>query len=189
MLNLVMNAPEMPDPTPPAPEGVSVEALFPVLYRELRHLARSRLSSGGRHTLLDTSSLVNEAFLRMQRSAGLQLRDREHLLAYAATTMRSIVVDFIRRRNAERRGGDLERVTLSSEVAEQFGADGDEVLAVHEALETLRGIDPKLVQVVEMRYFAGLEEAEVAAAMGVTDRTIRRYWERARLMLREILQR
>lgn len=168
---------------------VSVEALFPVLYRELRHLARSRLAGGGRPTLLDTSSLVHEAFLRMQRSAGLELKDREHLLAYAATTMRSIVVDFVRRRSAERRGGDLERVTLNTEVAEEFGGSDEEVVAVHEALEVLREVDPKLVQVVEMRYFAGLEEAEVAAAMGVTDRTVRRYWERARLMLRDILNR
>jgi len=168
--------------------GASVEALFPVLYRELRQLARSRLAAGGRHTLLDTSALVHEAFLRMQRNAGLELKDREHLLAYAATTMRSIVVDFIRRRSAERRGGDLDRVTLDTSVADQLGGEDAEVLAVHEALEALRAVDPKLVQVVEMRYFAGLEEAEVAAALGVTDRTVRRYWERARLMLREILR-
>lgn len=168
--------------------GASVEAMFPVLYRELKRLARSRLAAGGRHTLLDTSALVHEAFLRMQRNAGLELKDREHLLAYAATTMRSIVVDFIRRRSAERRGGDLHRVTLDTLVADQLGSEDAEVLAVHEALEALRAVDPKLVRVVEMRYFAGLEEAEVAAAMGVTDRTVRRYWERARLLLREILR-
>lgn len=160
---------------------------FAALYRELRRLARSRLSAGGRATLLDTSALVHEAFLRMQQAGLLQLRDREHLLAYAATTMRSIVVDFVRRRSAQRRGGGLERVTLDTASARQLGAGEDEILAVHQALEVLRGVDPKLVQLVEMRYFAGLGDAEVAAALGVTDRTVRRHWDRARVLLREIL--
>lgn len=177
-------------PVKPPPAGdASVQALFPVLYRELRQLARRRLAGGGRPTLLDTSSLVHEAFLRMQANNGLALNDREHLLAYAATTMRSIVVDFVRRRNAERRGGDLERVTLNTSAAEDFGGSDEEIVAVHEALTTLEAVDPKLVKVVELRYFAGLSDAEVAAAMGVTDRTVRRYWDRARLMLRDMLKR
>ncbi len=165
----------------------SMEALFPQLYRELRSLARSRLAHGNRPTLLDTSSLVHEAFLRMQKQSGSAIADREHLLAYAATTMRSIVVDFVRRRSAERRGGDLERVTMPTDIGDAGAADDDEILAVHEALDALRAVDPKLVQVVEMRYFAGLEETEIAAALGVTDRTVRRYWERARLMLKDLL--
>lgn len=166
----------------------SVETLFPQLYRELRSLARSRLAHGNRPTLLDTSALVHEAFMRMQQQSGTVIADREHLLAYAATTMRSIVVDVVRRRRAERRGGDLQRVTMPTEIGDPRGAADDEILAVHEALDALRAVDPKLVQVVEMRYFAGLEETEVAAAMGVTDRTVRRYWERARMMLRDLLQ-
>lgn len=174
---------------PPPAADASVQALFPVLYRELRQLARLRLSGGGRPTLLDTSSLVHEAFLRMQNNTGLALKDREHLLAYAATTMRSIVVDFVRRRSAERRGGDLARVTLDTSVAEEFGGSDEEIVAVHEALTALQDVDPKLVKVVELRYFAGLSDAEVAAAMGVTDRTVRRYWDRARLMLRDMLRR
>ncbi len=176
------------DPTcPPVPE--SVQALFPALYAELRRLARSRLASGGRHTLLDTSALVHEAFLRMQRGGGVALNDREHFMAYAATTMRSIVIDFVRRRSADRRGGDAEHVTLDTRAAESLGASDDEILAVHEALETLAKVDQRLVRVVEMRYFAGLTDAEIGAALGVTDRTVRRDWERARLLLAEMLGR
>ena len=95
------------DPAQPAapPGPPSVQALFPLLYNELRRLARSRLAAGGRHTLLDTASLVHEAYLRMQRDGGVALNDREHFLAYAATTMRSVVIDFVRRRNAERPEG------------------------------------------------------------------------------------
>jgi RNA polymerase sigma factor (TIGR02999 family) len=164
----------------PVPE--SVRALFPALYNELRRLARSRLAGGGRHTLLDTSALVHEAFLRMQRDGGVNVNDREHFMAYAATTMRSIIIDFVRRRSAERRGGDAEHVTLDTRAAVALGGSDDEILAVHEALQIL-------AQVEEMRYFAGLTDAEIGAALGVTDRTVRRDWDRARLLLAEMLGR
>jgi RNA polymerase sigma factor (TIGR02999 family) len=166
-----------------------VRALFPLLYAELRRLARSRLASGGRHTLLDTSALVHEAFLRMQRDGGVTLEDREHFLAYAATTMRSVVIDFVRRRSAERRGGGVEHITLDTRIAEELGASDEEILAVHGALDTLARVDARLVHVVEMRYFAGLTDAEIGAALGVTDRTVRRDWERARLLLADLLGR
>jgi RNA polymerase sigma factor (TIGR02999 family) len=180
-----MDAPKPAPPTAPP----SVQALFPLLYNELRRLARSRLAAGGRHTLLDTSSLVHEAYLRMQRDGGVALNDREHFLAYAATTMRSVVIDFVRRRNADRRGGGVEHVTLDTRAAEELGASDDEILAVHDALETLAKVDPRLVSVVEMRYFAGLSDAEIAAALGLSDRTVRRDWDRARLLLAEMLGR
>lgn len=170
--------------TPP-PE--SVHALFPALYHELRGLARSRLASGGRHTLLDTSALVHEAFMRMQRDGGAPLNGREHFLAYAATTMRTVVIDFVRRRRADRRGGGIEHVTLDTRAAESLGARDDEILDVHEALQTLAEVDARLVRVVEMRYFAGANDVEIAAALGVTDRTVRRDWEKARLLLAQAL--
>jgi RNA polymerase sigma factor (TIGR02999 family) len=168
----------------------SVQALFPSLYTELRRLARSRLAGSGRPTLLDTSALVHEAFMHMQKDGGVRVADREHFMAYAATTMRNIVIDFVRRRKAGRRGGGAEHVTLDTRAAEQLGAaSDDEILDVHEALQTLAEVDPRLVRVVEMRYFAGLTDLEIAAALGVTDRTVRRDWERARLLLAEMLGR
>jgi RNA polymerase sigma factor (TIGR02999 family) len=176
------------DPTaPPAPE--SVQALFPALYNELRRLARSRLAGGGRHTMLDTSVLVHEAFLRMQRDGGVAVNDRDHFMAYAATTMRSIVIDFVRRRNADRRGGGAEHVTLDTMAPGMQGASDDEILSVHDALGTLEKVDARLVRVVEMRYFAGLTDVEIGAALGITDRTVRRDWERARLLLAGMLGR
>ncbi|MBC8058238.1 MAG: sigma-70 family RNA polymerase sigma factor [Rhizobiales bacterium] len=159
------------------------------MYAELRRLARSRLAGGGRHTMLDTASLVHEAFLRMQRDGGVRVNDREHFMAYAATTMRSIVIDFVRRRNADRRGGGAEHITLDTQAGESLGNSDDEIIAVHEALETLEEIDPRLVRVVEMRYFAGMTDLEISASLGVTDRTVRRDWERARLLLADMLGR
>ncbi len=167
----------------------AAEALFAQLYHELRRLARSRLAGGGRHTLLDTSALVHEAFMRMQRDGLVALKDREHFLAYAATTMRSVVIDFVRRRQAARRGGEAEHVTLDTRAGEMLGTRDDEILEVHEALQLLAQVDERLVRVVEMRYFAGLTDAEIAAALGVTDRTVRRDWERARLLLAQMLGR
>lgn len=172
-----------------SPASRSVHTLFPALYGQLRRLARSRLAASGHQTLLDTSVLIHEAYLRMQRDGGVALQDQQHFLAYAASTMRSIVVDSVRRRAAQRRGNAAEHLTLGAVDAERSTASDDEVLDVHDALERLRDIDARLVQVVEMRYFGGLSDGEIASALGVTDRTVRRDWERARLLLAEMLGR
>ncbi|MBK7660297.1 MAG: sigma-70 family RNA polymerase sigma factor [Betaproteobacteria bacterium] len=180
-----MNAPGPPS----GPIRPRVEELFPALYDELRRLARGRLAGGGRPTLLDTRSLVHEAYMRMQKGGGVAVNDREHFLAYAASTMRSVVIDFVRRRDADRRGGDAEHVTLQTDAAADLGAADEEILAVHQALEKLADVDARLVRVVEMRYFAGLSDIEIAQALQVTDRTVRRDWERARLLLAQMLGR
>jgi RNA polymerase sigma factor (TIGR02999 family) len=160
--------------------------LFELTYAELRRLARARLRAGGRHTLLDTSALVHESWLRFASDGRLRLEDRTHFMRWAACAMRSVVVDFARRRSAGRRGGAAPHVALDDNVAAGHAPE-DEILAVHEALEKIGTFDPRLVQVVELRYFGGLTEAEAAAALGVTDRTIRRDWDKARLLLRELL--
>jgi RNA polymerase sigma factor (TIGR02999 family) len=103
--------------------------------------------------------------------------------------MRSVVIDFVRRRKADRRGGGIEHITLDTRAAAVLGGSDDEILAVHEALETLAQVDARLVRVVEMRYFAGLTDAEIGATLGVTDRTVRRDWDRARLLLADMLGR
>jgi RNA polymerase sigma factor (TIGR02999 family) len=167
--------------------GVPLEYL-PKFYAELRRLARARLAGGGRYTLLDTTALVHEAFLRLQRDSRLQIKDSEHFLAYAAATMRSVIIDYIRQRKAERRGGGAPHVTLDT-LAEPAFTPEDEILDVHEALKVLETVDARLVQVVEMRYFAGLTDDEIGDALGVTGRTIRRDWDRARLLLSELLGR
>jgi RNA polymerase sigma factor (TIGR02999 family) len=159
------------------------EAAFKLLYDDLYKLARSRLSHSGRNTLLDTGALVSEAYLRLSKAGGLVPNDRHHYLAYASRAMRSVIVDFVRARSAERRGGNEERITLTTEVSEGLSSGEEQILRVHEALEELAAVDERLVSVVEMRYFAGLTEQEVAAVLGVTERTVRRDWAKARLML------
>lgn len=164
------------------------QELFALLYRELRQLAHSRLMRSGRVTLLDTTSLVHETFLRVARAGRLEMSDSSQFLAYGARVMRSIVVDFVRQRMAERRGGDQGRVPLDAESAAGLPSPEDEIIRVNDALEELAKVDPRLVHVVEMRYFAGLSDDEIAAAIGMNARTVRRDWQKARLLLSLALQ-
>jgi RNA polymerase sigma factor (TIGR02999 family) len=170
-------------------DRAAIDGLFELLYDDLQRIARSRLAQSGHQTLLNTQALVHEAYLRFQQAGRVTLKDREHFLAYAASTLRSVVVDFVRKRSAVRRGGDALHVALDTGISEDLVASDDEVLAVHEALEDLAKVDPRLVRVVEMRYFAGLTEDEVATALGLTDRTVRRDWEKARVLLAAMLRR
>lgn len=155
-------------------------------YRQLRALARARLRSGGRETLLDTTALVHEAYLRL---AGVKLASSEQrsFYVYASRTMRSVIVDFVRKRQADCRGGGASIVTLTGTLAEAQPAAADDILRVHDALRELARIDSRLAQVVEMRYFAGLSEAEIAQALDISERTVRRDWEKARLLLSRVL--
>jgi RNA polymerase sigma factor (TIGR02999 family) len=169
-----------------AGESGAWERLFERLYEPLRGLARVRLARQDRDALLDTTGLVHEFYLRMERAGRVLVNDRSHFMAYAARAMRSVVVDFARSRSAARRGGQAEHVTLGEEVAAPGGEE--EILQVHAALETLEQVDPRLVRVVEMRYFAGMTEEEIASALCVNSRTVRRDWEKARLLLAAALK-
>jgi RNA polymerase sigma factor (TIGR02999 family) len=165
-----------------AGDRAAADRAYALLYADLRRLARSRLRRSGEVTQLDTTALVHESFLRLN-GGGAAFPDRHHFLAYAARVMRSVVVDLVRARQAERRGGGVEHVTLNTTVVDAAGASGDEVLRVHEALGELAAVDARAAEVVEMRYFGGLAEAEIALALGVTERTVQRDWHKARLFL------
>ena len=169
-------------------DAEAADRLFAATYAELRRLARVRLRGGGRNTLLDTASLVHESYLRFASAGRLQLQDRVHFMRWAGRVMRSVIVDFARRRRAARRGGGLGHISLTTQIVGTALAGEQEILRVHEALDEMAALDPRMAQVVEMRYFGGMTEAEIAEALGVTDRTVRRDWEKARLFLREALK-
>jgi RNA polymerase sigma factor (TIGR02999 family) len=168
------------------PDGV--EALFAAAYQDLRKLARVRLRGGGRNTVLDTTSLVHESYLRLAQAGQLRVADRTHFLRYASCAMRSVIVDLVRQRQAERRGGAAEHVTLTTRAGAGGHAGERQILRVHEAVGELAQHDPRMAQVVEMRYFGGLTEVEIAEALDITDRTVRRDWEKARLWLADALK-
>jgi len=164
-------------------DSAARDALFAEAYRELRKLARSRLRDGGRNTFLDTTALVHESYLRFLNAGTLRSDDRRAFFAYASKVMRSVVVDAVRERQAERRGGDLQRLTLDTMLVANLPAGEKELLQVHEALLALEEVDPRLAKVTEMRYFGGYSEQEIAEALDLTERTVRRDWEKARLLL------
>jgi RNA polymerase sigma factor (TIGR02999 family) len=165
------------------------DALFAAAYGELRKLARSRLRDGGRSTCLNTTSLVHESYLKFLNNGQLKKEDRHAFFDYASRVMRSVIIDAVRKRQAQRRGGDLERLTLDTDIGSGLADPESEILGIHEALDDLAKMEPHLAKVVEMRYFGGYSEAEIAEVLEVTDRTVRRYWEKARLLLMVALTR
>jgi RNA polymerase sigma factor (TIGR02999 family) len=168
-------------------DKAALDELFSLLYRELHQLAHARLARDRHTQQLDTTSLVHESYLRCLKAGALDVVDRAHFLAYAAKVMRSIVVDVARRRQAECRGGDATHLALDTDLADSVHVSADELVHIDDALHDLARIDERLVRVVEMRFFAGLTEQEVAEVLGVTERTVRRDWEKARLLLRAAL--
>jgi RNA polymerase sigma factor (TIGR02999 family) len=168
-------------------ESEATQELFSLLYNDLRRLAHARLQRNEPITLLDTTSLVHETFLRVLKSGRIEVSERPRFLAYAAQVMRSVIVDFVRQRHADRRGGDDPRVPLDA-AAEAVPAADDEILRVSEALDELAKVDERLVKIVEMRYFGGFTEEDIALALGVNVRTVRRDWQKARLLLSLALQ-
>ncbi|HEU0201570.1 MAG TPA: ECF-type sigma factor [Burkholderiaceae bacterium] len=164
-------------------EATARDELFAAAYDNLKRLARARLRDNGAKVELDTTSLVHEAYLRFTQGGELRAEDRSAFFAYASRVMRSVIVDSAREQLAERRGGNLMRLTLTTQVLDGAAADDEAILHVRDALAALEVVEPRLAQVVEMRYFGGYTEQEIAAALDITERTVRRDWEKARLLL------
>jgi RNA polymerase sigma factor (TIGR02999 family) len=159
------------------------DALFAAAYADLQRLARARLRDGGRNTVMDTTSLVHESYLRFVSAGELRAEDRRAFFAYASQVMRSVIVNSVRERIAQKRGGDWRPLTLSTNLAANLANTEDTVLRVHEALQDLEQADARLAQVAQMRYFGGYSEREIAETLGITERTVQRDWEKARLIL------
>ena len=160
----------------------ALDRVLATLYHELHAMARRQLAGQHGHTL-DATALVHEAYLKLVGRNSAQFDDRAHFFAYAASAMRSVVVDYARQRLAQKRGGDLHRVTELPEEVEGGLRLDEETLGLDTALTRLAAVDERLAQVVELRYFAGLSELEIASLLKRSERSIRRDWQKARLFL------
>jgi RNA polymerase sigma factor (TIGR02999 family) len=181
---------ETPASTPPgevtrlleaaeAGDSEALDRLVPLVYEDLRRVAHRQLDrEGGGHTL-QTTALVHEAYLKLAGGGSVSATSRAHFLAIAARAMRQVLVDYARRRKAAKRGGGVISVTLGDE-PQPSDASSEDLLALDEALEQL---DPRQRQVIECRFFGGMEEKDIAAALGVSERTVRRDWVKARAWL------
>ncbi len=163
-------------------------AVFAAAYSELHRLARSRLGNGGRNTLLNTTSLVHEAYMRFVNAGELRAEDRRAFFAYTSQVMRSVIVNSARERLAQKRGGNWQALTFATDLGGYASKDEETILKVHDALEALEQADPRLAQVAQMRYFGGYSDQEIAATLDISDRTVQRDWEKARLILATALR-
>jgi RNA polymerase sigma factor (TIGR02999 family) len=161
-------------------------ALFAQLYEELRQIAQRELRRGDGLTLSATT-LLHEAYFKVQQRAGIAFSDRPHFLAYASRVMRNLVIDFARRRQAQKRGGAFEITSLPTVVPELV-ADAAELERLGAAIDTLSMLDPTLAELVNLKFFCGFSFVEIAATRGVSERTVQREWEKARILLQRALE-
>lgn len=160
----------------------ALDRVLATLYNELHAMARRQLA-GQQGQTLDATALVHEAYLKLIGRQTAQFDDRAHFFAYAASAMRSVVVDYARQRLAQKRGGGLHRVTELPEEVEGAVRLDEDSLGLDTALTRLAAVDERLAQVVELRYFAGLSEMEIATLLKRSERSIRRDWQKARMYL------
>ena len=164
----------------------ALDRLAPLVYAELRRLAKSYMRKERAGHTLQTTALINEAYLRLIDAGQVEWRNRAHFFGVAARAMRQILVAMARERGCQKRGGGARRVSLDEAMVIDAGPDED-LVALDEGLEALAQFDGRKAQVVEMRFFGGLTEAEIAAALDVSSETVRRDWRLARSWLRRKL--
>jgi RNA polymerase sigma factor (TIGR02999 family) len=167
-------------------DSESRERFFSRMYAELDGLARHHLDRPERVTVLDAPALVHEVYQRRAQQGELPGQDRTAFLGYASRIMRSVVIDYVRSRNAQRHSGDVQIVTLKTGIAGRLAPEPD-LLALGAAMESLARIDERAHWVVEMRYFGGMEVEEIAQFLGISRATVKRDWQRARAFLLETM--
>ncbi len=160
----------------------AADALFSALYAELHGLAEKQLARRGSGMTLGATTLLHEAYLDMSRREGAVFPDKGRFMAYAAKVMRSLIVDYARDRRARKRGGAFEITTLDEEKAGP-APDTDDLEEIQAALERLAEVDPPLAEIVDLKFFCGFSFPEIGAMRGVSERTVQRQWEKARLFL------
>ena len=162
-------------------------ALFAALYGELHAIAERQLRRGGAELTLGTTTLLHEAYLNIAEREGTRFASRAHFLGYAARAMRGLTIDYVRRRRAKKRGGEF-HITASGVEQAPGETPAEPLERLGAALDTLAGSEPDLAQLVDLHFFCGFSFTELAQLQGVSERTIRRHWRNARLLLHRTMQ-
>lgn len=165
----------------------AINEAFTAWYPELKRIARMRILQAGLRGSVQTTSLVHDSYVRLAEGPGVAVGSRLQFFAYASRTLRSIIIDMIREQRAQRRGGDVEMLTLDTAVAAGISSDLD-VERVNAALEELSVLDPSLARLVELRFFGGLTAVEIADLLDLSERTVQREWRKARAMLLTMIE-
>jgi RNA polymerase sigma factor (TIGR02999 family) len=174
-------------PCPAGDERVVADALFGTLYAELHRLARRELNRRG-PAGLGVTTLLHEAYLSISGREGTVFADHARFMAYAARVMRGLIIDDVRRRRSEKRGGLFEITSLGLDHADSV-IDPGSLILISDALDELAEVEPNLAEIVELKFFCGFSFAEIAAMRGVSERTIQRNWEKGRLYLHHAIGR
>jgi RNA polymerase sigma factor (TIGR02999 family) len=171
-------------------DGEASEALFAALYRELRGLARRELARSGPGASLGVTSLLHEAYLDIAEREGVAFPDRARFLSYAARVMRGLIIDGLRRRQARKRGGGFEITSIDGKDlgGEDPSSDAEEIERLGRALDELAAVEPEIAHVVDLKFFCGFTFTEIAELRGVSERTVQRHWDKARIYLRNALR-
>jgi len=160
------------------------ETLFGSLYSELHRLAKRQLNRGGGNNALGVTTLLHEAYLQISAQHGAVFPDEARFMGYAARVMRTLIIDHVRASQASKRGGEIDFTTLRTDVCD-LQSDPRELSAISDALDELATIDQALAEIVDLKFFCGLSFAEIAAARGMSERTVQRKWEKARIYLHD----
>ena len=168
-------------------DAPAAQAAFAVLYDELHHMARRELARRGPHLTLGATTLLHEAYLDLSSRHGPTFPDRARFMGYAARVMRGVLIDYVRRRRAQKRGGGFEITAIDGDVADA-GSGATDLEELSEALEQLHAVDPRLAQVVDLKFFCGFTFVEIAGMQQVSERTVQRDWDKARLFLHQHLR-
>jgi len=161
--------------------------LFTTLYAQLRQIAQSALRRSGPQLTVSPTTLLHEAYLRISGRDALQFPDRARFMAYASRAMRSLVIDFVRERHAQKRGAGFEITSIKTE-ANECAADELELKRISDALDELGAMDASLAELVDLKFFCGFSFGDIAAMRSVSERTVQRDWNKARLYLHDVLR-
>ena len=165
----------------------AAETLFTTLYSELHRVARRELARAGSGVPLGATSLLHQAYIDMAGREGPEFPDRNRFMGYAARVMRGLIIDYIRHERAQKRGGQFELTSLGPDVAEAAPRAVD-LQNVSDALDRLAELDPPLAELVDLKFFCGFSFVEIAAMQGLSERTVQRNWQKARLFLYKVMQ-
>ena len=165
----------------------ALDALFATLYSELHRLARRQLARGAGPMSLGTTTLLHEAYLDMADREGGGFPDRGRFMAYAARVMRGLIIDYARRRQAQKRGGQFEITSIATDVA-AAAPDAGQLSRLSDALDELESTDMRLARIVDLKFFCGFSFAEIGGMLGLSERTVQRDWEKARIYLHRVLR-
>ncbi len=168
-------------------DRAAADAVFTALYDELHRMARRELARRGAGVTLGATTLLHDAYLDISGRDGTAFPDRNRFMGYASRVMRGIIIDYARRRQAQKRGGLFEITSLRTDIAEVV-ADAEELTRISDALDELAAIDERLARIVDLKFFCGFSFVEIAGMMGVSERTVQRDWEKARIYLHQRLR-